>query len=337
MLWESGVDSGGCERYNGGPRRHRPVLCISSVSMTSNGVAPAQRRTIDRVQSKSLVGPDAQVDEKAVVIAPTDPRRTDPFLLLSEDWFSIPGFDWHPHRGLETVTFVLDGVLEHGDNTGHSGLLEPGDVQWMTAGRGIIHRELAYRDEHAHTLQLWVNLPSRLKMIDRGYQDLRAVDRPQVRMSGATVDLISGLFGGVSGPARNHWPITAFLATLEPGARVDLDVPSAHRAFAYVLDGHVAIAGHDVRAGQVVWSEPVVGSDGPSALEVTGTHLEQASRVMVFSGRPIGEHVVMGGPFVMNHRVEITRAFDEYRHGEFGPVPRLARIGADGRVTRSRA
>ena len=88
------------------------------------------------------------------------PERTDPFVLLSEDWFSSSGFDWHPHRGLETVTFVLDGVLEHGDNVGNSGTLEPGDVQWMTAGRGIIHREHAFRYEHTHLLQLWVNLPA---------------------------------------------------------------------------------------------------------------------------------------------------------------------------------
>lgn len=124
----------------------------------------AQRR-IDRVETKRRLGPDAQVDDKAIVIMPTDPRATDPFLALAEDWFSEPGFEWHPHRGIETVTLVLDGVLEHGDNLGHAGALEPGDVQWMTAGRGIIHRELAYRNEHAHTLQLWLNLPGRSRMV----------------------------------------------------------------------------------------------------------------------------------------------------------------------------
>jgi len=120
-------------------------------------------RTVDRVEAKTRLGPDAQVDDKAIIIMPNDPRRTDPFLALAEDWFSEPGFEWHPHRGIETVTTVLDGILEHGDNLGNAGALQPGDVQWMTAGRGIIHRELAFRNELAHTLQLWVNLPASKK------------------------------------------------------------------------------------------------------------------------------------------------------------------------------
>jgi quercetin 2,3-dioxygenase len=102
-----------------------------------------------------------------------NPQATDPFLLLSEDWFSTRGFQWHPHRGLETVTLVVDGVLEHGDNLGNAGALDAGGVQWMTAGRGIIHRELAFRNERAHTLQLWVNPPGELKMVDTRYQNLR--------------------------------------------------------------------------------------------------------------------------------------------------------------------
>ena len=126
--------------------------------MTAELTKPA-RRTVARVETKRQLGPDAQVDDKAMIIGPDAPASTDPFLVLSEDWFSSPGFEWHPHRGVETVTTVLDGVLEHGDNAGHARALEPGDVQWMTAGRGIIHRELAYRNEHAHTLQLWVNMP----------------------------------------------------------------------------------------------------------------------------------------------------------------------------------
>jgi redox-sensitive bicupin YhaK (pirin superfamily) len=105
-----------------------------------------------------------------MVIAPGDAARTEPLLMLSEDSFSSPGFEWHPHRGVGTVTMVLDGVLEHGDSLGHTGALEPGDVQWMTAGRGIIHRELAFRDEHAHTLQLWVNLPAAKKLVETRYQ-----------------------------------------------------------------------------------------------------------------------------------------------------------------------
>jgi redox-sensitive bicupin YhaK (pirin superfamily) len=296
--------------------------------VTSPDLAVPQRRTIDRIQSKAMVGPDAQVDDKAVIIGPTDPRRTDPFLLLSEDWFSIPGFDWHPHRGLETVTLVLDGVLEHGDNTGHAGALEAGDIQWMTAGRGIIHRELAYRNEHAHTLQLWVNLPARSKMVETRYQDLLADARPRLDAAGASIDVISGAVGGSPGPAQNHWPITGVVVTIEPGASASLDLPAHDRAFAYVLSGQVSIAGHDVRPGQIVWSEPVSELDRPTTVHLTATHLDEVSRVMVYSGRPIEEPVAMGGPFVMNHRAEITQAFDDYRRGRFGPVPRQDRLTA---------
>ena len=102
----------------------------------------ARDRTVARVTTRRRLGPDAQVDDKALVIDPTEPSLSDPFLVLSEDWFSTPGFEWHPHRGLETVTTVLDGVLEHGDNLGNTGALHSGDVQWMTAGRGIIHSEM---------------------------------------------------------------------------------------------------------------------------------------------------------------------------------------------------
>ena len=148
-------------------------------------------RSVDRVLAKQHLGPDQQVDDKALVIAPVDPTLTDPFLMMAEDWFSAPGFDWHPHRGIETVTTVLDGVLEHGDNLGNAGALEPGDVQWMTAGRGIIHRELAYRDEHAHTLQLWLNLPAADKLGETHYQDLLAASRPRLVRPGAVVEVVS--------------------------------------------------------------------------------------------------------------------------------------------------
>src|ERR671916_2816799 len=144
-------------------------------------------RSIDRVDEALHAGPDAEVDDKWLHVRPGDPARTAPFLVLSEDRFSVPGFDWHPHRGIETVTVVLDGALEHGDNRGNAGVLGPGDVQWMTAGGGIVHRELAHRDERAHTLQLWVNLPASSKMVEARYQDftpdaMGTVEAPGVRV-----------------------------------------------------------------------------------------------------------------------------------------------------------
>jgi redox-sensitive bicupin YhaK (pirin superfamily) len=269
------------------------------------------------------MGPDAQVDDKAIIILPRNPVLTDPFLALAEDWFSEPGFEWHPHRGIETVTLVLDGVLEHGDNAGNAGALLPGDVQWMTAGRGIIHRELAFRNEHAHTLQLWVNLPSRQKMVDTHYQDLGTGNRPSVRSPGVVIDVISGTVAGTKGPAANQHPIQGALITIEPGAVIDYDVPATHRAFLHVLAGSCTMAGRVVTAGKVAWSDPTRGA---SALRIASRQKDGETRVMAYSGQPLREPVVMGGPFVMNSRRQIEEAYRDFDAGRFGQVPRQARL-----------
>ncbi|MFL6139100.1 MAG: pirin family protein [Frankiaceae bacterium] len=294
---------------------------------TPDVLVPA--RTVARVTSKQRLGPDAQVDDKALVIAPGDPALTDPFLLLAEDWFSTPGFEWHPHRGLETVTTVLDGALEHGDNLGNVGALEPGDVQWMTAGRGIIHRELAYRDEHAHTLQLWLNLPAADKLTETRYQDVLAASRPRVALPGAVIDVISGTVAGVTGPARNHVPIQAALVALDPGATLDYALPAGHRAFALVLAGDLVVAGRRVAAGQTAWSDPLDGVAGASVLPLAAPDGDRPTRVMIYSGTPLGEPVAFGGPFVMCDQVQIVQAFRDFEAGAFGDVPRQARLTLD--------
>lgn len=289
-----------------------------------NGVMAPPARSVARVEDKVRLGPDAQVDDKAIIIMPRDPRATDPFLALAEDWFSEPGFEWHPHRGIETVTTVLDGVLEHGDNTGNAGALLPGDIQWMTAGRGIIHRELAFRNEHAHTLQLWVNLPSRRKMTDTGYQDLRAEARPSVRTPGVLIDVVSGTVDGIRGAARNQHPIQGCVVSLDPGASVHYSLPPSHRAFLYVLDGAATIGGRTVRDGQVAWSDPAPG--GSTGITIASDSREGVTRVMAYSGEPLREPVVAGGPFVMNSRAEIETAYRDYHSGKFGAIPRQARL-----------
>ena len=208
--------------------------------------ATITRRMVSRIEDRLHLGPDAQVDDKALLFTPAAPQLTDPFLVLAEDLFSAPGFDWHPHRGLETVTLVLDGVLEHGDNTGHAGTLTAGDVQWMTAGHGIIHRELAFRDERAHVLQLWVNLPAELKMTGTRYQDLLAARRPVITRDGTRVDLISGRVGALTGPARNHWPITgAVIIIVGPATGAAIN-PARYLGAVFMLQ---AFGGH------VLWSQ----------------------------------------------------------------------------------
>ena len=283
------------------------------------------RRTVARVADKIHLGGDAQVDDRNVVITPMNPDATDPFLLLSEDWFSTRGFEWHPHRGLETVTLVVDGILEHGDNLGHFGALTVGDVQWMTAGSGIIHRELAFRNERAHTLQLWVNLPSQLKMVDTRYQNLLATERHVVERDGIRIDPISGDVDGATGPALKNWPISGALITLEPNRSLEHLLPGADRAFFYVLSGEVTVAGRRVASGQIAWSDPVPGATASSIALSTGDGNE-LSIVMTYSGEPIGERVVMGGPFVMNSNAEIEQAFRDFQSGRFGDIPRQARL-----------
>lgn len=286
-------------------------------------------RTVARIEDKRHLGPDAQVDNKALIFAPADPALTDPFLMLSEDWFSKPGFEWHPHRGLETVTTVLDGVLEHGDNLGNVGALEPGDVQWMTAGRGIIHRELAFRDEHAHTLQLWLNLPATRKLTDTRYQDVLAAGRPRVARPGAVLDVISGTVEGVTGPALNHVDVQAVILTIDPGTSIDYVLPASHRAFVHVLSGRVRVAGREVASGRTAWSDPVAGITGDSALPLVTPDGDRPTRLIAYSGTPLREPVALGGPFVMNRRTEIAQAFTDFHAGRFGEVPRHARLAYD--------
>jgi redox-sensitive bicupin YhaK (pirin superfamily) len=285
-------------------------------------------RALNRVGDRIHLGPDEQVDDKALVFAPNDPALTDPFLLMAEDWFSTPGFEWHPHRGLETVTVVVDGVLEHGDNLGHAGALEPGEVQWMTAGHGIIHRELAYRDEHAHVLQLWLNLPAAKKLTPSRYQDLTHASMPRLQAPGVVIDVHAGSVGGVSGGADVDHSVQGAIVTLDPQAAYDLAVPAEHRLFAHVLSGTALIGARRVEAGQIGWSDPLT-VDGETSLRLTAPDGDQPTRIMVYSGTPLHEPVAFGGPFVMNDEREIREAFQDFHAGEFGEVPRSARLAFD--------
>ena len=292
-----------------------------------NPHSPLSTRTVDRVERPSIAGPDTQVDNKALVIAPGDFRRTDPFLLMAEDWFSSTGFDWHPHRGLETVRVVLGSVLEHGDSLGNAGALEEGDIQWMTAGRGIIHRELAYKNEYVHTLQLWLNLPARSKLTETHYQDLYAKTYATYAEPGVTVKVVSGETGGERGPAVNRHPVLGLLVTLDPETAYTQLLAAHDHAFAYVLSGEFTIAGRRVAEGETAWSDPVEAANGGvSQLPVSTGPGDTQSKLMLFAGQPLREPVVAGGPFVMNSEAEIRQAYLDFEHGEFGPVPRLGRL-----------
>ncbi|GAA5116564.1 pirin family protein [Pseudonocardia adelaidensis] len=240
-------------------------------------------RRIDRVEEALHAGPDAEVDDKWLHVRPGDPR-TAPFLVLSEDRITAPGFEWHPHRGIETVTVVLDGALEHEDDAGGAGVLEAGDAQWMTAGRGIVHREVAHQHGAAHVLQLWLELPAQARSAPPGHQQLRAADRPRLARPGAEVDVLAGTVDGVEGAARPAAAAQVVLVTLAPGAALDLPVPAADRAFALVVEGGAEVGGEQVPARRTAWSEPA----DEAYLELRAG--AEGARLLVASARPGPSH-----------------------------------------------
>jgi quercetin 2,3-dioxygenase len=265
-------------------------------------------RPISRTSRVIPQGGSSQVDEKQLVIGAEGPERTSPFLFLSEDWFAAPkGFEEHPHRGMQTVTIVLEGALEHRDHTGSHGVLQAGDVQWMTAGHGVLHSEKPHGKDTVHTLQLWLNLPRSLKMIPARYQDQREPDVPVRQLGGGEVLVYAGRSGLVSHGHGSDYPMWLLDIRLRPATCFAQELAPDQRAFLYVLHGKAQVCGKELRAGDVAWFEPGEGDIAFAA--------RQEFRALLFSGVPIDEPVVAYGPFVMNTRNEIEQAFADYQAG----------------------
>jgi len=243
----------------------------------------------------------------------------DPFLMLddfgssaAEDYMA--GFPWHPHRGIETVTYMLHGSVAHGDSLGNSGVIRDGQIQWMTAGGGIIHQEMPERQaDYLRGLQLWVNLPARDKMMAPRYQDIPSGDCPSVRMkSGAEVRIIAGRFGQARGPVKDIVIDPGYLDVHVPaGVCFEHEIPEGHTVFAYVLDGHGLFS-----AGKDPLAKGRLALYGPGRA-VSVTTIEEGLRFVLVSGRPLGEPVAWGGPIVMNTQAELDQAFREYHAGTF--------------------
>ena len=204
---------------------------------------------------------------------------------------------------------VLEGALEHRDHTGAHGILRAGDVQWMTAGHGVLHSEMPHGDETAHTLQLWLNLPRKMKMIPARYQDQRLKDVPVRRVPGAEILVYAGRSGDVSHPHGSDYPMSLLDIRLGAGARLGQEIPTRDRGFVYVLAGEATIGSSEVAKGDVAWFEPGEGS-------ILMLEAKQDLRGLLFSGEPIHEPAVAYGPFVMNTRQEIQQAFLDYQAGQ---------------------
>jgi hypothetical protein len=248
-------------------------------------------------------------------------RRLDPFLMLDEFRSEDPedylaGFPNHPHRGFETVTYMLAGRMRHRDNAGHEGLLTAGAVQWMTAGRGIVHSELPEQEDGLmHGFQLWVNLPARDKLTAPDYRDMPAEAIPAYTTAdGVAVKVIAGESDGVAGAVRREATEPLYLdIELPPGAAHAVAIPAGHNAFLYVYRGRVEVGerGQRVEARQLA-----VLSNAPDADSVLLGGADGA-RLLLIAGRPLHEPIVQWGPFVMNRREEIEAALADYRDGRF--------------------
>ncbi|MFL2882864.1 MAG: pirin family protein [Pelagibacteraceae bacterium] len=242
----------------------------------------------------------------------------DPFLMLDEfgsenkdDY--IAGFPPHPHRGIETVTYMLNGEFEHEDSTGSKGRMTPGDVQWMKTGRGIIHSEMpAMADGKLLGFQLWINMPAKMKMNKPKYDYIKANKIAQFKDENKSLNIIAGKFENVEGPVKKHNVEPIFFdIELNDNKKINLEVPKTHNSFVYLLKGDVKIGKNNTR--KINDSNLVLLSRG-TELEV---YANKKSRFLFIAGKPIGEQIARGGPFVMNTKQEIQQAIKDYNNGTF--------------------
>jgi redox-sensitive bicupin YhaK (pirin superfamily) len=263
--------------------------------------------------------------------AGVDLAELDPFVHMDEmgavDYGpgEPKGTPWHPHRGFETVTYMIDGAFRHQDSTGGGGLITNGDTQWMTAGSGILHieappEELVARGGLFHGLQLWVNLPAAAKWTPPRYQDIPAgrITLATTPDAGVLLRVVAGEVGGIRGPGQTRTPIIMVHATAAPGAGLELPWPSGFNALAYLLRGRVRAGTEEVAvgAGQLV----VFDREGALRLRVPEGGSDP-TEVVLLGGQPIGEPVAWYGPFVMTTHAELAQAFEDYRAGRLGRVP----------------
>ena len=279
----------------------------------------AKTRSIERLTRSRPTLEGAGVHLKRA-FGSADVPRYDPFLMLDDFHSDRPadymaGFPWHPHRGIETVTYMISGEVEHGDSMGNKGVILSGEVQWMTAGSGIVHQEMPRRQNGTlWGLQLWVNLPASHKMMGPRYRGIRATDIPSCQLeSGGLVKVVAGSFKGCQGPVRDLIGDPEYLDVSLPSlANFGHDIAKGHTAFAYVLEGEGRFERGQKSA--IGTEALLLYGDG----DQVSIRAEKAGlRFILVSGRPLREPVAWGGPIVMNTQEELQVAFAEYRNGTF--------------------
>ena len=253
-------------------------------------------------------------------------RRLDPFLML--DAFGsdkpgdyIAGFPEHPHRGFETISYMINGRMRHKDSAGHEGLITNGGVQWMTAGRGVVHSEMPEQNEGLmEGFQLWLNLPARDKMSKPWYRDIPAEQLPRVETAeGAVVQVIAGSSHGVAGAVVRDGTEPVYLdIALPAGCRFEQQLPPGHNAFLYVFRGEVVVEGKAVPSTRMAILANPAGADG------VRIHAASDARVLLIAGRPLGEPIAQYGPFVMNTQAELQQAVEDFRAGLFEGIDQSA-------------
>lgn len=278
------------------------------------------RRDIKEHWRVSYQNPGFPHVQQGWVLPPGQEEAFDPFIIMADDWFKRGTFSDHPHRGFQTITYVIDGRLEHIDNAGGYSVLDAGDVQYMNAGSGARHAEEAYGDDLIHTLQLWLNLPARLKESDSFYQNIRVEDAPVAQVDGGAIRVYSGDVAGLKGPMESLVPITMAEVSLRKGAEYTHVLPENHNAFLYVLAGELATGESGTILSKTDAATLTFNEEGeesaPSELKLLAN---SRTRVLIYSGVPLRENVVARGPFVMNSEDEIRQAFFDYQAGRFGP------------------
>ena len=248
------------------------------------------------------------------IIGSPELNMLDPFLLLDEFGSDNPndyiaGFPPHPHRGFETITYMLNGKWQHNDSAGNEGLLGDGSIQWMTAGRGIVHSEMPIQtDGLARGFQLWLNLPKEKKMIEPAYQDIHAEQIPILKEVFGTVKVISGEYNGTIGPGKSHTPVLIMDIRLNPESEIIIPIMDGWNVFSFIYEGDV-FAGQKLSKGQLA----VYEKDG----DVDFKTKDNKAGIFFAAGEPLNEPVARGGPFVMNTRGEVLKAFSDYQEGKF--------------------